>query len=50
MGIGKGYGSGTVGEGGGVGFLEGERVGGGCVREGLAWVSTCVSAAISESV
>ena len=49
MGIGKGHGSGTVGEGG-VGFLEGERVGGGCVREGPAWVSTCVSVAVSESV
>ena len=36
VGVGKGHGSGTVGEGGGVGFLEGERVGRGLVREGPA--------------
>ena len=36
IGMGKGQGSGTVGEGGGVGFLDGERVGIGL--DGPVWV------------
>ena len=46
IGMGRGQGSGTVGEGGGVGFLDGERVGRGL--DGPAWV--WVSAAMSDSV
>ena len=39
IGMGNGHGSGMVGDGGGVGFLDGDRLGMGSGLEGPTWVS-----------
>ena len=50
IGIGNGQGSGTVGDGGGVGFLEGDRLGIGSGLEAPTRVLILVSSVVSESV